>query len=175
MTNCFGGIDPGINGGVAFFFPSAPERIAVYDIPVVDGRVNAVALAALFEQFLPAGVVIESVSAMPKQGVSSTFRFGQAAGTAIGVVSALKIPLSQPSPQKWKKYFSLTSDKNNSRRRAVERWPLCAEQFAKVKDHNKAEAAFLALYAAEAAFRQCEASTCFVEPQTKRTPDHIKA
>lgn len=153
MTQCYAGIDPGISGGIAFFFPSVPDRIAVYDMPVIDGRVNAVALSQLFEQFLPAGVCIESVGAMRGQGVSSTFKFGQAFGSAIGVASAHKIPLALPSPQKWKKFYGLTPDKNNSRRRAVERWPSCAEYFAKVRDHNRAEAAFLALYAFDVAFR----------------------
>lgn len=154
--NCFAGIDPGISGGIAFFFPSAPERIATYDMPVIDGRVNAVALSQLFEQFLPSGVCIEAVSAMRGNGLSSTFKFGQSFGTAIGVSCAHKVPLSLPTPQKWKKFYGLSPDKNNSRRRAVERWPLCADNFAKAKDHNRAEAAFLALYAAEAAFRQVD-------------------
>lgn len=173
MTQCYAGIDPGISGGVAFYFPAAPERVAVYDMPVIDGRVNAVALSQLFEQFLPAGVVIEAVSARPGQGVTSMFNFGKATGCAIGVAAAHKVPMQTPTPQKWKKHYSLTTDKSHSRRRAVERWPSCADQFAKVKDHNKAEAAFLALYAAEVAFKQVE--PCFVAHETKKTRARIKA
>lgn len=173
MTQCYAGIDPGISGGVAFYFPAAPDRVAVYDMPVIDGRVNAVALSQLFEQFLPAGVIIEAVSARPGQGVTSMFNFGKATGTAIGVAAAHKIPMQSPTPQKWKKHYALTNDKSHSRRRAVERWPSCADQFCKVKDHNKAEAAFLALYAAEVAFKQVE--PCFVEPETKKTRARIKA
>lgn len=156
MTQCYVGIDPGVSGGVAFYFPSAPERVAVYDMPNIDGRVNAVALSSMFEQFRPSGAVIESVWAMKGQGLSSSFRFGVAFGAAIGVTSAHKVPLHLPTPQKWKKYYSLSTDKNESRRKAVERWPVCADQFAKAKDHNKAEAAFLSLYAAEVAFRVVE-------------------
>lgn len=173
MTQCYAGIDPGISGGIAFFFPSVPDRIAVYDMPVIDGRVNAVALSQLFEQFLPAGVVIEATSARPGQGVTSMFNFGKATGTVIGVAAAHKVPMQSPTPQKWKKHYSLTTDKSHSRRRATERWPSCADQFAKVKDHNKAEAAFLALYAAEVAFLRVE--SCCAEPGTKKTHARIKA
>ena len=173
MSHCYAGIDPGISGGVAFYFPAAPERVAVYDMPTVDGRVNAVALSQLFEQFLPAGVVIEAASARAGQGVTSMFNFGRATGTAVGVAAAHKVPVESPTPQKWKKHYGLTADKCHSRRRAIERWPSCAEQFQKVKDHNKAEAAFLALYAAEVAFRQVE--PCFAEPATKKTRGHTKA
>jgi crossover junction endodeoxyribonuclease RuvC len=151
--NCIAGIDPGITGGVAFYFPSRPERIAAYDMPNVDGRVNATELSMLIEQFKPDGVVIELVGAVRGNGLTSMFNFGRAFGTAIGVVSAQKIPVHFPTPTKWKKHFTLSTDKEESRRRAVERWPACADSFSRRKDHNRAEAAFLALYGAEVAFR----------------------
>ena len=86
---------------------------------------------------------------MPKQGVSSTFKFGKAYGVVIGVVAALKIPVHFVAPSVWKRHFGLSADKEEARARALQYWPERAELFARKKDHGRAEAALLARYAAE--------------------------
>jgi hypothetical protein len=145
---CFLGVDPGISGAVAFYFPIAPDRVAVEDLPVVDGFIDAANFALRLEQLRPDVAIIERVGAMPKQGVSSTFKFGASYGAIGGVIAALKIPTHFVSPTKWKKHFALGSDKEESRSLAIRLFPACAAQFALKRHHNRAEAALLALFAA---------------------------
>lgn len=149
QASCILGIDPGASGGIAFYFPSYPERVSVQDMPAVDGRVSAAELAAIVRQFSPDAAIVELVGAMPGQGVSSTFKFGMAFGTACGVVSALHVPTHFVAPGKWKRSYGLDADKEKARRRAIELWPSCAEHFARKKDHGRAEAALIARYGAE--------------------------
>jgi crossover junction endodeoxyribonuclease RuvC len=141
------GIDPGLSGAVAFLAPSE-QRVAVFDTPVMDGRVNGTELATLIRQWAPDVAIIELSSSRPGQGLSSTFKYGVSFGCACGVVNALEIPIHYVSPSKWKKQLRLSSDKEESRRRAIETWPSCAEHFKRKLDHNKAEACLLALYGA---------------------------
>ena len=145
MYDCIMGCDPGASGSFAFLYPSRPELIAVYDAPVVGKEINASALYDLIQQHRPQLAIIESVHAFKGQGVSSSFVFGQAFGTAIGVIGASKIPLVRVSPQRWKKYFGLDADKEKARALAISKWP-ASEHFRRKMDHNRAEAALLALY-----------------------------
>ena len=80
-----------------------------------------------------------------RSGVSSSFNFGMSYGIALGVVGALKIPVVHVSPGKWKKYFGLTADKEQSRKLAIDKWPGC-EHFRRKKDNGRAEALLLAEY-----------------------------
>jgi len=82
------------------------------------------------------------------QGVVSVFRFGAAYGAAIGVISALAIPLHLVSPARWKRHYGLDADKERSRARAIQFWP-ASRHFTRKKDHGRAEAALLARYGAE--------------------------
>lgn len=143
------GIDPGINGAVAFYVSTVPALVSAEDLPIVDGMTDAASLARTIEAMRPDLAVIERVGAMPKQGVSSTFRFGQAFGIAIGVVAALGVPVVMVAPARWKKHFGLPADKEASRARALQRWPGRAELFRRKKDHGRAEAALLAAYGVE--------------------------
>ena len=70
-------------------------------------------------------VIIEQVSAMPGQGVTSMFNFGQSFGILKGICSAMQLPLYFVRPAKWKKYFNLiNSEKDASRTRAIEIFPI---------------------------------------------------
>ncbi len=93
--------------------------------------------------------VVERVSAMPGNGAVSMFNFGRSYGDVRGVIGALDIPLHFVTPQKWKKHFGLTSDKDQSRLRAIRMFPAVADQFKRKKDDGRAEAALIALYGAE--------------------------
>lgn len=146
MTDiCIMGIDPGVSGAVAFYFPDYPARIAVYDAPSVGKEINAPAFAELIHQYKPTICYIESVNAMPKQGVTSSFNFGQAYGCIRGVVAACGVPTILVSPRKWKAFFALDSDKEKSRRLAIMKWPE-SNQFNLKKHDGRAEAALIALY-----------------------------
>jgi crossover junction endodeoxyribonuclease RuvC len=149
MTICILGIDPGISGAIAFYFPDHPERVAVEDMPVAAGDVDAITLANRLSAMAPTLAIIERVGAMPGQGVSSMFRFGRAFGTAIGVVGALKVPMFLTTPAKWKSHFRLSSDKEEARALALRLFPACGQQFQRKRDHGRAEAALIARYGAE--------------------------
>ena len=89
-------------------------------------------------------IVIEAVHAMPKQGVSSTFKFGMAYGAAISIAERFNCPWHLVTPQKWKKLLKLDSDKNNSLALARELWPNAPLH---LKKHNgRAESLLLAEY-----------------------------
>lgn len=139
------GVDPGLYGAIAFYNPKFPKLIAVYDMPIVGKDINAAELFDIVDSFKPAAAVIESVHAMPKQGVSSSFNFGVSFGVIKGIVGAAKIPTHMVSPTKWKKYFSLPADKEASRALAIRNWP-DSPHFRRKKDHGRAEAALLSLY-----------------------------
>lgn len=145
------GIDPGNSGAIAILRDDG--SLDAIDMPVVDKVVNGTLLHGAL--VILAGddpvdlVVIERVSSMPKQGVASTFKFGRAFGIAEGVVAGLAWRHTLVTPQTWKKAMGCTSDKERSRRLAIERWPESAHLFARKKDDGRAEAALMAVYGLE--------------------------
>jgi crossover junction endodeoxyribonuclease RuvC len=151
------GIDPGINGAIAFYgkgdpLDSGADHFTIFDMPTFgDGKrraINDVLLANIISQFQPRLALVEKVNAMRGWGVGSTWRFAQSYGTVLGILGALKIPKDHISPQKWKKHYGLPGgDKEASRRYCIEHWPFCQTLWARVKDHNRAEAALIAAYA----------------------------
>lgn len=145
---CILGIDPGLSGAIAFYFPNHPDMIGAEDVPVVGKEIDAPALARRIEQMGPTIAIIEQVGAMPKQGVSSTFRFGMAYGTIRGVVQAIGVPTHLVVPTRWKKHFRLSADKEEARALAIRLWP-SSRHFERKKDHGRAEAALIARYGAE--------------------------
>jgi crossover junction endodeoxyribonuclease RuvC len=145
---CIVGIDPGLSGAIAFYFPEAPDRVLAEDIPVAAGMVECATLAARIRQFAPAATIVERAASMPKQGVSSTFKFGTAYGAIIGIVAVLGIRTVLVTPQIWKKHFRLDRDKEKSRALALRTFAKTPEFFARKKDHWRSEAALLALYGA---------------------------
>ena len=92
-------------------------------------------------------VIIEQVSAMPGQGVTSMFNFGQSFGILKGICSAMQLPMYFVRPAKWKKYFGLIkSEKDASRTKAIEMFPYFSSQLSKKKDTNKADAILIASF-----------------------------
>ena len=92
-------------------------------------------------------VVIEHVSAMPGQGVTSMFNFGQSFGILKGICSAMRLPMHFVRPIKWKRYFNLiNSEKDASRTRAIEIFPYFSSHLSKKKDSNKADAILIAYF-----------------------------
>jgi hypothetical protein len=154
MSGLIIGIDPGIIGGWAVLNHSG-ELVAVGDLPVAgDGAQRMVAgavFAALVTKHSPSTAILERVSAMPGQGVSGMFRFGQAVGVVAGVLGALSIPTLYVAPAIWKRHYGLPAEKEAARQRAIERWPAHAVHFARKKDHGRAEAAFIGLWDVRAA------------------------
>jgi crossover junction endodeoxyribonuclease RuvC len=149
------GLDPGLEGAAAVLdgrrADGTSEIVAIYDLPTIgtgkQRRIDATALAHLIRAHTPyAFAIVEQVASRPKQGVASMFRFGSSCGTIDGVIGALEIPVRRVTPTKWKKAMGLNGEAEASRARAIETWPASADLFARKRDHNRAEAALLALY-----------------------------
>ena len=150
------GIDPGISGSICFFEDG--KILEVIEMPVMtDGKKNKKQVngAQIYNEFLKrinkkdreARVVIEQVSAMPGQGVTSMFNFGQSFGIIKGICSAMQLPMFFIRPARWKKYFNLiNSQKDASRTRAIEIFPYFSTQLSKKKDSNKADAILIASF-----------------------------
>ena len=150
------GIDPGISGSICFFEDG--KIIEVIEMPVMtEGKKNKKQVngAQINNEFLKRidnkdddiRVVIEQVSAMPGQGVTSMFNFGQSFGILKGICSAMQLPIFFVRPAKWKKYFNLiNSQKDASRTRAIEIFPYFSTQLSKKKDSNKADAILIASF-----------------------------
>ena len=138
------GIDPGISGSICFFEDG--KILEVIEMPVMtEGKKNKKQVngAQIYNEFLKRinkkddqiRVVIEQVSAMPGQGVTSMFNFGQSFGILKGICSAMQLSMFFVRPAKWKKYFNLiNSQKDASRTRAIEIFPYFSIQLSKKKD-----------------------------------------
>jgi crossover junction endodeoxyribonuclease RuvC len=141
------GVDPGGTGALALLDADG-RLLAVEDMPVHEGVVSAPLAANIVEGWKDAlyslTAWVEDVHSMPKQGVSSSFKFGRAFGTIVGVLGGAMVPVEYVTPAKWKQAARLSKDKNASRRRAVELWPEHADLFKRVKDDGRAEAALIA-------------------------------
>ena len=151
------GIDPGISGSICFFQDG--KIIDVVEMPTMtDGKKNKKQVngSQIFNEISERikkfekkdiKVVIEQVSAMPGQGVTSMFNFGQSFGILKGICSAMQLPMYFVRPAKWKKYFNLiNSEKDASRTRAIEIFPYFSSQLSKKKDSNKADAILIASF-----------------------------
>ena len=151
------GIDPGLSGAICFFEDG--EIKDIIDMPVMaDGKKNkrqingsqtyneiylrtkSIAKKDIF-------VVVEQVSAMPGQGVTSMFNFGQSFGVIKGICSAMQLSIHFVRPAKWKKYFNLLkTEKEASRSKTIEIFPYISTQLSRKKDSNKADAILIASY-----------------------------
>ena len=150
------GIDPGISGSICFFDDG--KIIDVVEMPTMtEGKKNKrqVNGAQIYNEILKktnntknnVRIVIEQVSAMPGQGVTSMFNFGQSFGILKGICSAMQLPMYFVRPAKWKKYFNLiNSQKDASRTKAIEIFPYFSTNLSKKKDSNKADAILIANY-----------------------------
>ena len=142
------GIDPGSISAAYAVLDDVGDWRDVGDVPVVDRMVDGSEFSRIVRRWEPREAIIELVSAMPRQGVTSAFRFGFGCGLLRGVLLAHNIPLYQVSPAKWKKHFGLSSEAEKSRALAIRYWPGC-DRLARKKDHGRSEALLLARYRLE--------------------------
>ena len=151
------GIDPGITGSICFFEDG--KIIDLIEMPnMADGKkqkkqvngaqiYNEILLRTKNMEKKNIKVVIEHVSAMPGQGVTSMFNFGQSFGVLKGICSAMQLSMHFVRPAKWKKFFNLiNAEKDASRTKAIEIFPYISTQLSKKKDANKADAALIASF-----------------------------
>jgi len=125
------GIDPGLHGGIAALDTSG-AIVGLWLMPVAGGEVHAAGIADLLRSLRCRDshqdigqVCLEKVAAMPKQGVSSTFRFGTGWGMVRGVCAALALPVMLVPPTVWKKrvLLGLSHDKAGAVQFCASRWP----------------------------------------------------
>jgi len=162
------GIDPGVSGAICVLEGGEGRIIEVYEMPtMIDGKknkrqVNGAEVTNIFEKELInknnriessenyekiAKVVVEHVTAMPGQGVTSMFNFGQSFGVIKGICAALKLPIYFVRPTKWKKHFNLIkTNKDASRTKVIETYPNISSKLSRKKDSNKADAILIARY-----------------------------
>ena len=155
------GIDPGLSGGIAIL--DDIKIFDIYDMPIMSegkknkNQLNSAQLVNIIRKnLIPNGdtfLIVEQVSAMPGQGVTSMFNFGQTFGSIKGICAALNLPIFFVRPAKWKKHFDLiNSSKDASRTKVIEMYPSISPRLSKKKDVNKADAILIARY-----FRDCRA------------------
>ena len=148
------GVDPGFSGAIAHYCTKTKD-LDVVDMPTIlnsKGKVE-IDVHSLLHLLEPEAkdrmAVIEQVASRPGQSSVATFRFGMGYGALIACVAANKTPMYFVTPNKWKKYFGLSSDKDTSRQLAIQRWPDHYEKFKLKKHDGRAEAALICLYGAE--------------------------
>jgi crossover junction endodeoxyribonuclease RuvC len=149
------GIDPGISGAISII--ENKKILEVYDTPtMIDGKknkkqINSAQVTNIIKERLDKEkevvVVVEQVNAMPGQGVTSMFNFGQSFGVIKGICAALSLPIYFVRPTKWKKHFNLiNTNKDASRTKVIEAYPEISNKLHRKKDSNRADAILIALY-----------------------------
>ncbi len=149
------GIDPGLSGAIAILDDLNISDI--FDMPVMSegkknkNQLNSAQLVNIIKKNILTDketiVIVEQVSAMPGQGVTSMFNFGQTFGAIKGVCAALKLPIFFVRPSKWKKYFELiNSSKDSSRTKVIEMYPSLSSRLSKKTDVNKSDAILIARF-----------------------------
>ena len=156
------GIDPGLSGAIAILENN--KVVGIYDMPVMaEGKknkrqLNSAQLVNILKDNINTKeeitVVVEQVNAMPGQGVTSMFNFGQTFGAIKGVCAALNLSIFFVRPSKWKKHFELiNSSKDSSRTKVIEMYPSLSRQLSKKKDVNKSDAILIARFFSETRFQ----------------------
>ena len=153
------GIDPGLTGAIGILRNGSYRT--VQDMPTVirgatgtKREVNPVDLMDILREFTgveDARVALEKVNAMPGQGVSGVFSFGDSFGTARTAVAACRFETVYVAPQTWKKHFKLDKDKERSRALAIRMFPGAP---LNLKKHDgRAEALLMARWLFETRFK----------------------
>ena len=164
------GIDPGVSGALAMMgreglasVEDMPARVKGKGKGSVRQQVNGAGLAELLRTWTSGHdrneffIYLELAQAMPArsptgkviQGGSTTFSIGHSAGVIEGVIETLRIPYEVIGAARWKNHFEIGSEKEVARATAIRLFPTAAEQLARKKDHNRAEAMLIARYGYE--------------------------
>lgn len=150
-------VDPGLDGAIAVLEDLA--LLSVHDMPTAEkthgkGRqLDAYALDEMLVDILKridateTTVVVERVTAMPKQGVSSMFSMGRSLGVIEAIIATHGMPVVWVLPTAWKKHWSLTGKaKDAARTKVIEIYPKHRELFKLKKHVDRADAVLLGLY-----------------------------
>ena len=149
------GIDPGLSGGISVL--EDQKVLGIFDMPVMaEGKknkrqLNSAQLVNIIKENTRSDdevvIIVEQVNAMPGQGVTSMFNFGQTFGAIKGICAAMSLPIFFVRPSKWKKHFELiNASKDSSRTKVIEMYPHLSNQLTKKKDVNKSDAILIARF-----------------------------
>lgn len=151
------GIDPGNNGALAFLDVN-DNTIRLVDMPTFEFETTKVrvkidehSIVAEMQQYDLHHIYMEEVFSSPQMGVTSSFNFGEGKGKIEGIAAALRIPMTQVKPARWKKDMRVPADKRAAVQRASQLIPGAAPYFKGPRGgllDGRAEAAILALYGA---------------------------
>lgn len=144
-------IDPGLTGAMALLdADGAVELLA--DLPVIRDHslawIDGGALQSMLLEVLrgrPCRAIVERVSAMPRQGVASSFVFGVGLGSILATLQTLRLPLELVTAAVWKRALGLSSDKSASLYKARLLFPTADLRLA--KHDGRAEALLIAHWA----------------------------
>ena len=150
------GIDPGLDGAVAYL-NDRDNSVILEDTPTLEVRsgkkrkreYNVSEMAHLLDvDTEDVIVVLEKIHSMPGQGVRSMFSMGEGYGLWKGIISAYHMPLELVTPQAWKKVMmdGMGKEKDASRLKAIQLFPLSASNLSRKKDHGRADALLIAAY-----------------------------
>jgi crossover junction endodeoxyribonuclease RuvC len=137
------GIDPGLTGACSLF--DNGKFVTVIDLPFINGDIDGMVLREWLEKHQPECAAVELVGAYPHFGCVSNFKLGHSLGAVKAVIAATGIRYVLMRSQKWKKFYGLyKTDKEASRRKALELFPGAAAFLTRKKDDNRAEAILIA-------------------------------
>jgi len=149
------GIDPGLGGALARYWPVA-GKLEVVDMPTLNvgkGKSNKriideYALARIIDDWAQSASVVwlELVGVRPGEGAVGAFTFGKGYGLIRGICAANFLTIHNTTPQSWKKALRVTGDKDQSRLRATALFPRHAGNWPLKKHDGRAEAVLIALY-----------------------------
>jgi len=146
------GIDCGLSGAIACLEDG--KLVEIYDMPTMvietnkkaKRQVSAHILADIISNYKPDIAYVEKPASRPGQSVVAMFGFGRSLGVVEGVLAALNIPVTYVAPATWTKQMGKPAGKDASRHRAMELFPDHQDQFKRVKDDGRAEAALIAVW-----------------------------
>ena len=133
------GVDPGKKGAIAVL-DSEMMRVECHDMPATTRELHD----------LIAGLPMIKHGSVEKPfypqmiGVTNAAKIAQAFGCLLGALQWRDIPFVEVRSNKWKPALNLSKDKSASREMAMQLFPDDADQFKRVKDDGRAEAALLA-------------------------------
>jgi hypothetical protein len=140
------GIDPGKTGAISLFVDGFPT--SVVDMPLGVLGIDGAEVFRILRLWEADEAFVEVTHAMPKNGSKAAFSQGDSNGALRTAVGIARIPMTWALPRAWQSHAGLTTSvrmtdierKRRSRMRAIELFPGMADELARVKDHNRADA-----------------------------------
>jgi crossover junction endodeoxyribonuclease RuvC len=146
-------IDPGITGAYALL---RDGWVLVGDLPIhstqhgssakLRNELDLHTFRELLGEYVIGAVFIERVTARPKQGVTSMFRFGEASGQLYGLMVGMGLSVTFVTPREWQSHHRIGASPDAARQRAVQLFPQLAGKLSRKRDEHRADAVLLAVY-----------------------------